>query len=54
MFNVYLVNFTTKIYQGVSLDEAKVAAIKSGFECALVGDDFMEVWSPIGGWRKIY
>ena len=55
MITVYLVSFNRIVYQGFSISDAKMAAVRTGFECALVNDEkYMETWSPIGGWRTIY
>jgi len=38
-----------------SLDAAKTAAVKAGFESTInLGDEIIFAWSPIGGFRKIY
>jgi hypothetical protein len=54
MINVYSFNFQEMIYRGALIEEARSAAIRSGFQCTLIGDEFMEVWSPVGGWHKIF
>lgn len=58
MIRVVLTNFGTVIYQGYDLEEAKIQAVKTGFECTMTleqasGEYLLRAWSPIGGWRTI-
>lgn len=56
MPNIYqtsLVNFGYDVYSGDSLDEAKAAAVKAGFEAAILLDGALVAWySPISGWKN--
>lgn len=55
-YKVYLTNFGTLVYEGVSLEEATAKASKSGFETTMVmtkttGESSIHSYSPISGWR---
>jgi hypothetical protein len=54
MYKVWMINFGTVVFVGTNFDQAKAAAVATGFECALSDDDMTMAWSPISGWRTLY
>ena len=53
VYNVVMTNFAITRYTGNDLDEARSAAVKTGFECYIIQDgEIIQSYSPISGWRK--
>jgi len=53
-YRCHLVNFGYSKYMGPSLDQARAAAVATGFECAIYADQQLILsWSPIQGWREL-
>ena len=52
IYQTVLTNFGNDVYIGNSLEEAKKAADKAGFEAVILLDGATVAWfSPIGGWK---
>lgn len=56
MYRIYLNNFSYFLDGSWNtLDEAKQAARKAGFESSIMmGSEVVLCWSPIGGFRRLY
>lgn len=53
IYQTSLVNFGYDVYTGSSLEEAKAAAIKAGFESVILLDGALVAsFSPISGWKN--
>lgn len=53
IYQTSLVNFGYDVYTGNSLEEAKAAAIKAGFESVILLDGAtVATYSPISGWKN--
>lgn len=53
-YRTFLVNFGFSKYAGESLEVAKAAAVKSGFESVIYADEQPILsWSPTQGWRGL-
>jgi hypothetical protein len=52
IYQTILVNFGYDVYTGRSLEEARAAAVKAGFESVILLDGaHVASYSPIGGWK---
>lgn len=53
IYQTSLINFGYDVYTGSSLEEAKAAAIKAGFESVILLDGALVAsFSPISGWKN--
>lgn len=52
-YEATLINFGYSVYTGESLEEAKAAVLKAGFEASIRFDGaLVAFYSPISGWKN--
>jgi len=53
MYNVFLINFGSMIYEGLSFEAAKEKVLNAGFEAVIrFNGTTVSYFSPITGWKN--